>query len=33
MTAAVRAGIGGDVQTYISAIASRGARVIATCAS
>jgi homoserine kinase len=33
MTAAVRAEIGGDVQTYLSPIASQGARVLSTCAS
>ena len=33
MAAAVRAEIGGDVQTYVSAIASQGARVLSTCAS
>jgi homoserine kinase len=33
MTAAVRAQIGGDVQTYLSPIASQGARVLSTCAS
>jgi homoserine kinase len=33
MTAAVRAEIGGDVQTYMSPIASQGARVLSTCAS
>ena len=33
MTAAVRAHIGGDPQTYISPIARRGARVLSTCAS
>jgi homoserine kinase len=33
MTAAVRAEIGGDVQTYVSPIASQGARVLSTCAS
>jgi homoserine kinase len=33
MTAAVRAQIGGEPQTYVSAIASRGARVLSTCAS
>ena len=33
MTLAVRAEIGGDVQTYISPIASQGARVLSTCAS
>ena len=33
MTAAVRAQIGGDPQTYVSAIAARGARVLSTCAS
>ena len=33
MTAAVRAKIGGDVQTYVSPIASQGARVLSTCAS
>lgn len=33
MTAAVRAQIGGDAQTYISGIASEGARVLSTCAS
>lgn len=33
MTSAVRAEIGGDVQTYISPIASQGARVLSTCAS
>jgi homoserine kinase len=33
MTAAVRTQIGGEPQTYVSAIASRGARVLSTCAS
>jgi homoserine kinase len=33
MTSAVRAEIGGHVQTYISPIASQGARVLSTCAS
>jgi homoserine kinase len=33
MTVAVRAEIGGDVQTYVSPIASQGARVLSTCAS
>ncbi len=33
MTLAVRAEIGGDVQTYMSPIASQGARVLSTCAS
>jgi len=33
MTAAVRAQIGGEPQTYVSAIASRGAHVVSTCAS
>jgi len=33
MAAAVKAHIGGDPQTYVSAIASRGARVLSTCAS
>jgi len=33
MTLAVRAEIGGDVQTYMSPIASLGARVLSTCAS
>jgi len=33
MTAAVQAEIGGDVQTYMSPIASQGARVLSTCAS
>ena len=33
MTLAVRAEIGGDVQTYVSPIASQGARVLSTCAS
>jgi homoserine kinase len=33
MTAAVRAEIGGDVQTYMSPVASQGARVLSTCAS
>ena len=33
MTAAVRAHIGGEPQTYISPIASRGARVLSTCDS
>lgn len=33
MTSAVRAEIGGDVQTYMSPIASQGARVLSTCAS
>ena len=33
MTAAVRAEIGGDAQTYMSPIASQGARVLSTCAS
>jgi homoserine kinase len=33
MTASVKTHIGGDPQTYISAIASRGAHVLSTCAS
>ena len=33
MTSAVQAEIGGHVQTYISPIASQGARVLTTCAS
>jgi homoserine kinase len=33
MTAAVRAQIGGEPQTYVSGIASRGAHVVSTCAS
>jgi len=33
MTAAVRAQIGGEPQTYVSPIAARGARVLSTCAS
>jgi homoserine kinase len=33
MTAAVRREIGGDPQTYVSAIAPQGARVVSTCAS
>jgi homoserine kinase len=33
MTAAVRTQIGGEPQTYVSPIASRGARIISTCAS
>ena len=33
MTAAVRAHIGGEPQTYVSPIASQGARVLSTCAS
>lgn len=33
MAAAVRAQIGGEAQTYISPIASRGARILSTCAS
>jgi homoserine kinase len=33
MTAAVRTHIGGDPQTYVSPIASQGARVLSTCAS
>jgi homoserine kinase len=33
MTATVRAQIGGEPQTYVSPIASRGARVLSTCAS
>jgi homoserine kinase len=33
MTAAVRTAIGGEPQTYISAIAPRGARIVSTCAS
>ena len=33
MTAAGRAQIGGEPQTYVSAIASRGAHVVSTCAS
>jgi homoserine kinase len=33
MTAAVRTHIGGEPQTYVSPIASRGARVLSTCAS
>lgn len=33
MTAAVKAQIGGDPQTYVSPIASRGARVLASCDS
>jgi homoserine kinase len=33
MTAAVRARIGGDVQTYVSPIAPVGARIVSTCAS
>jgi len=33
MAASVRTHIGGDPQTYVSAIASRGARVLSTCAS
>jgi homoserine kinase len=33
MTAAVRSEIAGDPQTYVSPIASRGARVLSTCAS
>jgi homoserine kinase len=33
MTRAVRAHIGGEPQTYVSAIAPRGARVVSSCAS
>jgi homoserine kinase len=33
MTAAVRAHIGGEPETYVSAIAAQGARVLSTCAS
>jgi homoserine kinase len=33
MTAAVRAHIGGEPQTYVAQVAEQGARVIATCAS
>jgi homoserine kinase len=33
MTAAVRAHIGGDPQTYVSEVAQQGARVISRCAS
>jgi homoserine kinase len=33
MAAAVRAHIGGDPQTYVSAVAQQGARVLSTCAS
>ena len=33
MEAAVRAEIGGDVQTYVSSVAPHGARVVPTCAS
>jgi homoserine kinase len=33
MTASVKIHIGGDPQTYVSAIASRGARVLSTCDS
>ena len=33
MTAAVRAGIGGEPQTYVSSIAPQGARVVSECAS
>jgi homoserine kinase len=33
MTAAVRSQIAGDPQTYVSPIASRGARILSTCAS
>ena len=33
MAAAVRAHIGGEPQTYVSAIAQQGARVLSTCAS
>ena len=33
MSAAVRDLIGGDAQTYVSAIPSAGARVVSTCAS
>lgn len=33
MTAAVEANIGGETRTYVSSIAPRGARVVATCAS
>jgi homoserine kinase len=33
MTAAVKAQIGGEPQTYVSSIASRGARILSTCAS
>ena len=33
MTAAVRAAIGGDPQTYVSPIALQGARIVSTCAS
>jgi homoserine kinase len=33
MTAAVRAAIGGDPQTYVSSVALRGARIVSTCAS
>jgi hypothetical protein len=33
MTAAVRAHIGGEPQTYVSAVAPQGARIVSTCAS
>jgi homoserine kinase len=33
MTASVRTHIGGDPRSYVSAIASRGAHVLSTCAS
>jgi homoserine kinase len=33
MTAAVRAHIAGDAQTYVSPIAPAGARIVSTCAS
>jgi hypothetical protein len=33
METAVRAHIGGDLQTYISPIATQGARIVSTCAS
>ena len=33
MTSAVKAHIGGEPQTYVSAIAPQGARVVSPCAS
>jgi homoserine kinase len=33
MTAAVKAHIGGEAQTYVSSISGRGARILSTCAS